>query len=342
MTNVYFSKKIDNESIINLFNYCSKDLEKRINPKDRIAIKLHFGEKGNSRFVSPKYISNITNELKKYNHNFFITDTNTLYKGMRVNATEHKKIAREHGFYDIGSDIIIGDGEIGDYEKEIMIKGKLFNKVKIGKYIADSDMIIGISHFKGHTLFGFSGSIKNLGMGCGSRAGKLEMHAKLKPSINDNCTSCGNCLEACLNNAITLDTKASINTELCTGCAKCIAVCNNKAIRALWVDSNEVQERCSEYALGSMKDKKGIFFNFINNVTKSCDCASDSEIICDDIGLVSSIDPVACDKASYDLVYHHNKKDIFKELNQFDGTNIFDYSVSIGLGKKNYNLIKID
>lgn len=339
---VYFSNKIDYEAITNLFEKAHEDLRKKITSKERVAIKVHFGEKGNSRFVPPKYITPVINSLKKYSSNFFITDTNTLYKGMRVNATDQKKIAKEHGFYELGSEIIIADGEIGDYEENVIINGRIFSEVRIGKYLADSDLIIGISHFKGHSLFGFSGSIKNLGMGCGSRAGKLEMHAKLKPAITDNCTGCGNCLEVCLNNAITIeDSKASIDSKLCTGCAKCIAECNSKAIRALWVKRNEVQERCAEYALGAMKNKKGLFFNFINNITRLCDCAPDSEIICEDIGVVSSTDPVVCDKAAYDLVFKKSGKDIFTESNKFDGTHIFDYSEYIGLGKKDYQLIEL-
>jgi uncharacterized Fe-S center protein len=339
---VYFSNKINYHNITTLFKKAHEDLEKKISPKEKIAIKVHFGEKGNSKFVSPEYIAPIINSLKKYNNNFFITDTNTLYKGERVNATNHKKIAKEHGFYELDSKIIIADGEIGDDEKNVVINGKIFPKVKIGKHIANSDMIIGISHFKGHSLFGFSGIIKNLGMGCGSRAGKLTMHAKLKPTINNNCVGCENCLEVCLNNAIKIkNSKASLDSKLCTGCAKCIAECDYKAIRALWVEGNEVQERCAEYALGAMKNKKGIFFNFINNITKLCDCAQDSEIICEDIGIVASLDPVACDKASYDLVIKKIGKDIFKEIHKFNGVPIFDYSENIGLGKKDYKLITL-
>ncbi|MGV8151736.1 MAG: DUF362 domain-containing protein [Candidatus Nanoarchaeia archaeon] len=340
--NVYFSDKADYYSLKELFLKVSGDLENPITLEDRVAIKVHFGERGNSRFVSPKYISPIMDSLKKINNNYFLTDTNTLYKGMRTNATDHKKLAIEHGFGDLGADIIIGDGELGDYEEKVKINGRIFSEVKIGKYISDSNLILAISHFKGHNLFGFSGAIKNLGMGCGSRSGKFAMHSQFKPSVNNNCKSCYLCIDECPSGAIYRSgEKVTLNQEVCIGCAKCIAVCNNKAIRSPWFESKDVIERCSEYALGAMNKKKGIFFNFITDITKHCDCAKDSEIICQDIGIVASLDPVALDKASYDLVIKKTGKDIFKETHGFDGTPIFDYCEKIGLGKKEYKLINL-
>lgn len=343
LSKVYFTKTFDYDAIKNLFNKVYNDFGV-INPKDRVAIKVHFGEKGNTKFVSPEYIKPITDSLKKVNNNFFITDANTLYKGMRVNATDHKKIAKEHGFYELGSEIMIADGELGDYEEIVKIPGRIFLETKIGKHIADSSTIVCISHFKGHDLFSFSGAIKNLGMGCASRAGKLIQHSITKPAVfEERCILCGKCTEACPTNAISLkERSAFINSEICIGCAKCIAVCGNKAIRTSWYRGSEVQKRCAEYALGAMKNKKGMFFNFLKDITKHCDCAKeDSEIICGDIGVVASSDPVACDKASYDLIFKEKGKDIFKELHGYDGTPIFDYSEEIGIGKKDYKLVEL-
>jgi len=341
---VYFAKTFDDEIIRNLFNKVCNDLEKTIILNDRVAIKVHFGEKGNTKFVSPNYIKPIISSLKEINNNFFITDANTLYKGMRVNATDHKKIAKEHGFYELNSEIRIADGELGDYEETIKIPGKIFSDIKLGKYIADSNSIICISHFKGHNLFSFSGAIKNLGMGCASRAGKLIQHSiDFKLAVNENCKLCKKCIVECPVNAITEgDSRVSINPDICIRCAKCVSVCDNKAIRTPWHGSIEAQKRTAEYAFGAMKNKKGIFFNFLNNITEQCDCAKeDSRIICKNIGILASTDPVACDKAAYDLVIKASGKDIFKELHGCDGTPIFDYSEEIGLGKKDYELIEL-
>ena len=338
MTNVYFTNKFDSNSIKELFNKVYSDLE--IRKDERVAIKVHFGEEGNTKFVSPKYIEPIIDSLKKINNNFFITDCNTLYKGMRTNATDHLKLAEEHEFGKLGK-IIIADGEQGDYEETIKINGKIFSEAKIGKHIADSDIIIGISHFKGHELFGFSGSIKNLGMGCASKAGKQLQHSNSKPTINDNCKLCMSCVKMCNYNAIIVDSKLSIDKDICVGCGKCISVCDNKAIRTPFFSSSDTQKRTTEYAL-ALKNKKGIFFNFLNNITKHCDCnKQDSEIVCEDIGIVASIDPVACDKASYDLVFKKMNKDIFKEIHKNDGTLSFDYAEEIGLGEKTYKLIEV-
>ncbi|MFH1607976.1 MAG: DUF362 domain-containing protein [archaeon] len=342
LSKVYFSKKFDSDSIINLFERVHNDLS-QITPNERVAIKVHFGEKGNTRFVSPRYIKPIIDSLNKFNSNYFITDANTLYKGMRVNATDHKQVAKEHGFYDLNSEITIADGELGENEELVKIPGRIFSEVKIGKAIADSSTIIAISHFKGHNLFSFAGAIKNLGMGCASKAGKQSQHSNFKPAVNENCILCRMCINECPVSAIIEEnSKAVINQSICIGCAKCIAVCNNKAIRTHWLGTEETQKRTAEYALGAMNNKKGIFFNFINNVTEQCDCAKeDSRIICKDIGIVASTDPVACDKASYDLVIKESGKDIFKELHECDGTLLFDYAQDIGLGKKEYELVEL-
>lgn len=346
MANVYFTDKFDDDSIRKLFLAVIKEV--KINKKDKTAIKVHFGEKGNTRFVNPEYIKPILAELKKLNNDHFLTDANTLYKGMRTNAKDHLKIAREHGFGRLKTKIIIADGKEGDDYKEVNIDKKIFKKVKIAKEIADSDSLIAISHFKGHALFGFGGALKNIGMGSGSRAGKLEMHSKISPSVDkEKCIGCGMCVKNCNVDAITMDErskKANIDPKKCIGCAKCIAVCPQKAIRIPWHGASEkqVQKRCAEYAFGAVKGKKTVYFNFINNITKGCDCAKDSDIIAKDIGIMASIDPVAIDQASYDLVKKENKKDIFKKVNHVDGKMILKYAEKTGLGKRKYNLVDID
>ena len=349
---IYFTKYFNEENIRRLFLIMLnelKEINKGISDNDVIAVKTHFGEKGNTRFVKPELIKPITDEIKKIsselNCNCFITDSNTLYRGQRLNAKDHVKLAKEHGFDVLGIPIIIADGMYGDEEVDVEINKNIFDNGKIAKKIYEADVMVLISHFKGHMLFGFGGAIKNLGMGCSSRAGKLKMHSKIAPYVkSEKCTGCEVCIKNCAVDAISLKNgKAMINNDKCTGCAKCISVCPQGIIMIPWhgATSNEVQERCAEHAFGAVKNKKLICINFINNITKDCDCLKDSEIIGNDIGIVASLDPVACDKASYDLVKEKHGKDIFIEHNNVDGTHILDYAEEISLGVKEYELIGI-
>ena len=343
--NVYFASEFSANSIRALFERAYRDMPEKLSDGDRVAMKVHFGEKGNTRFVSPQYIRPIIAELKKYTSDYFLTDSNTLYRGSRLTTSDHIKQAHEHGFGALDTRIIIADGETGSEEITIPINKHIFSNVKIAKQIAISDALVVISHFKGHLLFGFGGAIKNIGMGGGSRAGKLEMHSKIKPSVGKGCTGCGNCVEHCPADAITMNgDKAVIDEELCIGCAQCISVCDYDAIQVPWhgARGREVRQRCAEYAYGALLGKKKIFITFINNITKDCDCLADTRLIGKDVGIVASIDPVACDRAAFDLVYqNHGNKDIFKEVTNVDGTQILDYAEEIGLGTQSYGLIGI-
>ena len=340
---VYFSKNITEENIEKLSEIIFSKIEKiKGNPK--VAIKVHFGEELNTRFVPPKYIKPITNSIKKRTKNYFITDTNTLYSGMRSKTNTHMELANRHGFGKLESEIIIADSGL---ENEVKIKTNLpwFDEVGIAKKIAESDMILGISHFKGHDMFSFGGTIKNLGMGCSSRSAKLKMHAGIYPPINENCVLCGGCVKICPANAISInEEKLIIDRNLCLGCGLCIGYCTQKAIEVPWesVVREELFEKCAEHAFGAIFNKKGIYFNYAYNITSKCDCAKDSPIIGEDIGILVSTDPVACDKAAYDLNFKKNKEDIFLREKGFAGTHIFAYAEKIGLGKTNYRLIKID
>ncbi len=341
---VFFSEKFEPTVIKILFEKACQCENGDIQKADRTAIKVHFGEKGNSRFVPPRSIKPVVDALKAMNSDFFLTDANTLYRGMRLNATDHLKIAMKHGFGALGTRIVIADGELGDEEENIEIRKEIFSHVKIGRQIAKADAIVAISHFKGHILFGFGGALKNIGMGSGSRAGKLEMHSKLKPSVSAACISCGQCVENCGVNAIRIGAdQAIIEEDRCIGCAKCIALCKEGAIAIPWSGATrvEVQQRCAEYAYGALLGKKCVCLTFINNITRDCDCLADSEIIGKDIGIVCSTDPVACEQAAYDLVLARHGSDIFRKATGVNGLHIIDHAETIGLGKKEYTLIRI-
>jgi hypothetical protein len=243
------------------------------------------------------------------------------------------------------AEIVIADGERGTEQVEVEIGKTIFSKVKIAKAIAEADAIVAVSHFKGHMVFSFGGAIKNIGMGCGSRAGKLEMHSKIKPSVKANCIECGQCIEQCPVGALSSENgKTRIDQERCIGCAGCIAVCESEAIEIPWdgTTSHECVERCVEYAFGAVKGKQRICVTFMNHITKHCDCMCDSRLIGEDVGIVSSVDPVACDQAAYDLVLKkHGGMDIFMEVTGIDGRHQLAYAERIGLGMRDYSLVEI-
>lgn len=343
MPKVHFSRQITGEKIKELFEKALNDTGGKIKPHDRIAVKVHFGEQGNTKYVSPENVKPVLDCLAARNENFYLTDANTLYRGKRMNARDHLKIAEDHGFFTLGVPIIIADGDEGRDEETVLVNRPIFRKVRIAGEIARSDALVAVSHVKGHMLFGFGGAIKNIGMGSGSRAGKLEMHAKIKPSINSKCVACGRCVEFCPADAISQGgNRYVLNQELCQGCATCIAVCEHKAVEIPWSASTgeEVQERCAEYAFGAVKGKTVVCINFMNHITKDCDCMSDSRIIGQDTGVVASVDPVACDQASYDLIRKKHRKDIFQKATKVDGTHILEYSQRIGLGIRCYHLVE--
>ncbi|MGM5482850.1 MAG: DUF362 domain-containing protein [Nanobdellota archaeon] len=310
----------------------------------RTAVKLHFGEKGNTRYVNPNHVKILMDVLREKTGDYFLTDTNTLYRGMRTNATDHKKIAYEHGFANLGAPIIIADGEYGDDEKNVKINKKHFQKAKLGREIYEAETMMVISHFKGHVLYGFGGALKNLAMGCASRAGKLAMHSKISPVVGEGCVKCGICAENCDVNAIEIGPNGAQITDDCIGCAQCIAVCPEGVIKVPWHGATpyEAIERGAEYAYATTLNKPCVYFTFVNNVTRECDCLSDSELISEDVGVLAGFDPVAIDKAAYDLLKEKNQdKDVFKESGNPDGLRIIDYAQELGVGTKDYTLERI-
>lgn len=273
------------------------------------AIKIHFGEPGNLAYIRPNYVKKIVDMIKGLGGIAFLTDANTLYVGRRANAVDHIEAAMENGFnpLSVGCNVIIADGLKGTDYKEIQVNGKHCKTAKIGSAVADSDIIISMNHFKGHEMTGFGGALKNLGMGCGSRGGKLEMHSASKPAIEQTrCTSCGQCIKNCSQLAISLDNnkKAQIDYDKCIGCGQCIAMCMFGAVEARWDESCEIiNEKVAEYTYAVVKDKACFHINFMMNISPNCDCwVNNDAAIVPDIGIAASFDPVALDKACIDMV----------------------------------------
>ncbi|MBU0757365.1 MAG: DUF362 domain-containing protein [Nanoarchaeota archaeon] len=349
MTDVYFFETKDKEDILKkipmLFDRAFKGLVKT---GDFTAVKVHFGELGNKTHVDYRYAKEIVKKVKSCGAKTFVTDTNALYKGNRHNSVDHLENARAHGFTHENLDcpVIIADGLHGHSSCEVEINKKHFKTVKIGSEICEADSIIFSTHFKGHMAAGFGGSIKNICMGCASRAGKQQQHSSIKPEVEqEKCIKCRACGRYCPEDAITYEEgPALINQDKCVGCNECVAACPTGAIEVRWDSSrSDFQEKMAEYAYGGIFGKRVGFINFLFNITKDCDCFSDAgKPIIDCIGVLASTDPVAIDQACLDLVKKRTGKDnIFEELHGFDNTVQLRHGEEIGLGKREYKLIHV-
>lgn len=320
-----------------------------IRPNTKVAVKMHFGEESNTGFVKPEYLRIICDRISAQGATAFIADTNTLYRGRRTNSTDHLALAHEHGFIrqTTGAEVIVPEDNKENII-DVLINQKFIKAAKLTRIFVDADAIVGVSHFKGHIITGFGGALKNIGMGCAAREGKLQQHADVAPIVyEEKCTGCGECEKACPVKAIVIQkNKSVINGSKCIGCATCIAVCPYLAIDVPWGSGAEtIQEKMIEYALAVLKNKKSKtgFLNFAIKITKECDClAKDDPRVAPDIGILASVDPVSIDQASFDLVNQACGRDIFKELHpQRDGAKQLKYAHKLGLGNLDYELIEL-
>lgn len=271
------------------------------------AIKIHFGEYGNLAFLRPNYAKVVADYVKELGGKPFLTDCNTLYVGSRKNALDHLDTAYVNGFSPLqtGCHVIIGDGLKGTDEQLVPINLPYVKEAKIGQAVMDADVFISLTHFKGHETAGFGGTLKNIGMGCGSRAGKMEQHCDGKPHVNQSgCVGCGACTRICAHEAASVtDGKASINQDKCVGCGRCLAVCPKNVISANFSDSVKMLNyKIAEYSYAVCKDRPCFHVSLICDVSPNCDCHAENDIpIIPNVGMLASFDPVALDQACVDL-----------------------------------------
>ncbi len=339
-------------------------LNEIVAPKDLVAIKIHFGERGNTSYVRPQFVRKIVDEVKKAGGRPFLTDANTLYVGARSNAVDHLQTAIENGFdYSVvNSPLIIADGLTGKDYLNVPVNLKHCREVKIGSAVALADAFIAVTHFKGHEATGFGGTIKNVGMGCGSRAGKQVMHSDMLPGVKEGkCKACERCHQWCPTGAIAVEElkMAVVDEKACIGCGECTVTCPHGAISINWKNNmkDAIQEKMAEYAVGVLHNKRGKagFITFLTNITPDCDCYNFSDApVVRDIGVLASLDPVAIDQACADLVNRErglpgSKLEGREEVNDkftalypdIDWTRQLAYGEEIGLGSRSYELVVI-
>lgn len=325
------------------------------------AIKIHFGELGNLAFLRPNWARVVVDQVKELGGRPFLTDCNTLYVGSRKNALDHLDTAYVNGFSPFSTDchVIIADGLKGTDETYVPVNGEYVHEAKIGRAVMDADIIISLNHFKGHEGTGFGGALKNLGMGCGSRAGKMEMHSAGKPNVDQAaCIGCGICRRNCAHDAITITNhKASIDHNKCVGCGRCIGACPKDATRPAEDESNDILNRkIAEYALAVVQGRPQFHISLVIDISPFCDCHADNDApILPDVGMFASFDPVALDQACADacmklapipnsrltdnpkvsedpFINNHPTTDWRSQLEQGE---------KIGLGQREYDLVVI-
>lgn len=335
-----------------------------IDMKDKYAaIKIHFGEPGNLAFLRPNYAKVIADVVKELGGKPFLTDCNTLYVGRRKNALDHLDAAYENGFspFSTGCHVLIADGLKGTDETVVpLADGKLVKEAKIGQAIMDADVFISLTHFKGHEATGFGGALKNIGMGCGSRAGKMEQHNSGKPEVDpQKCRGCRVCARNCAHDAIHFEQggKAHIDHSKCVGCGRCLGACNFDAIYNENASANdELNIKIAEYTAAVVRGRPCFHVSLVMDVSPYCDCHGENDLpIIPDVGMFASFDPVALDVACADACNHmpviagsmldkkpHTHQDHFTDTHPETNWRVcVERAEEMGLGTSNYELIEV-
>ena len=327
-----------------------------------VAIKMHFGEPGNLAFLRPNWAKAVADFVKERGGKPFLTDCNTLYVGGRKNALDHLDSAMLNGFNPMttGCQILIADGLKGNDEVEVPVAGGEYVKnAKIGRAVMDADVFISLTHFKGHETAGFGGCLKNIGMGCGSRAGKMEQHNAGKPHVEQEaCIGCGQCRKICAHGAPIIENrKAHIDHDKCVGCGRCIAVCPKNAVQINWDETTtNLNRKIAEYTKAVVDGRPCFHIALVIDVSPNCDCRSENDMpIVPNVGMFASFDPVALDMACVDAVNAQtplrgsaadggegHAHDHFQRIHpDTDWRSCLEHGEKLGIGTREYELIKI-
>ncbi len=334
-----------------------------------VAIKMHFGEMGNLSYLRPNYAKAVADLVRELGGKPFLTDCNTMYPGSRKNALEHLACAWENGFTPLsaGCPILIADGLKGTDDVAVPVAGgEYIREAKIGRAIMDADVFISLTHFKGHEITGFGGTIKNIGMGCGSRAGKKDQHANGQPTIDPAlCRGCRRCERECANNGLQFDASArkmTISTANCVGCGRCLGACNFDAISfADRTAARDLNYRMAEYTKAVVDGRPNFHISLVLDISPNCDCHCENDApILPDIGMFASFDPLALDQACVDaclaaeplpnsqlsdnmhsaaFVDHHDH--FQNNAPETEWKSCLEHAEKIGLGTRSYELIRV-
>ncbi len=289
---VYFTKDISSEALIKIYETLGRELN------GKVGVKISTGEPGGHNFLNPKLIEPLVSKLGGT-----IVECCTAYGGKRQDPKEHWKAIKDHGFFDIAPCDIMD--EFG--EKSIPIEGGRHLKEDIvGEHIDSYDSFLLLSHFKGHTMGGFGGALKNMSIGMASTKGKLNIH------------SAGTSLdqEYVWSHLPAKDDFLESMAEACKG------------------------------VIDYVGEDNLLYISVANNLSVDCDCDSNPATPkMADIGIFASTDPVALDQACYDAVINSTdpgKADLIERMNSRHGIHTVEEAFRLGLGNREYNLVSID
>lgn len=273
-----------------------------VDPQGNVAVKISTGESEQSNHLRPEFIAPLVKDV-----NGTLVECNTAYAGNRNTTEKHRKAIAERGYEKIAVvDIMDADGSM----PLPMQDSTYFNDDLVGKHLASYDFMVNLAHFKGHQMGGFGGVLKNQSIGIASSEGKTRIHTA---------------------------GKTDIPSELWNNLPEQDQFLESMAGAAQAVDTY-------------FKGKKGIvYINVMNNMSIDCDCNGHPEAAkLKDMGILASLDPVALDQACLDLVFNHastegdDSKPLIERINRQHGTHIVDYAEKLGLGSKQYKIVKID
>ena len=267
---VYFTKKIDAESLIKIYKLVNENIF------GKVAIKLHTGEKNGPNILPRDMVQKFMAQIPDST----VVECNTLYHGDRYTTEDHRETLKINGW-------TFSDVDIMDENEEVVnfpVNGGLHLKeVAMGGHLANYDSLIVLTHFKGHTMGGFGGSLKNIAIGCASgHVGKAQVHGlDLNNLPGDD-----------------EDDKWPLG----------------EYFMELMADSGKAT--CDHFG------KNIIFINVMRRMSVDCDCAGveAEEPTIADIGICASTDILAIDQACCDLVYSAlHGKDLIERIETRQG-----------------------
>jgi len=351
---VYFIRTGEGESDASMGEkaaklYVEADFASQLEADRMVGIKQHLGERGGTGYLKPPIARRFAELVKEAGAKPFLIETSTLYRGNRGTAVDYLNLSHEHGFTHeaVGCPVIMADGLVGASHVWVPINGKHYERVPIASDAFHVFALVVLTHVTGHGGAGMGASIKNVGMGLASRAGKLDQHHGDIPIIDKaKCTACGTCERFCPADAITVKKVAVIDKKKCIGCGECLAVCPFQAVGFKWAETTQrLNEKMVEHALAVKMTHEGrmCHFNFMTHMTADCDCfGADHDVPFPDIGIVASDDIVAVDQAVADIAKKELGKDLFRTFQpQADYTSQLTYGEAVGLGSREYELIEV-
>ena len=359
---VFFFKYDSGKTYLRGLRILFSKVSHAISPGDSVAVKVHMGEYGGSTYLRPALVRRVCDLIKEVGGKPFVTDTTTLYPAKRFTANEYLATAAFNGFTkeSLDAPVVIADGEEGYDGEWVDISRQVsdcsLNKVKVAREILKADSLIFLSHFKGHELSGFGGSIKNVAMGCVTKESKAAQHRVNRGEIDlDKCNGCGDCVEVCRFKALSVVNEKVVRDDTrCMNCNQCLYLCPQKAYYLPAGAKEKFQIYLAHAADGVLSRfrNKVAFINFVQDVTPLCDCAVPSGLpIVSDIGILASTDMVAVDKASLDLIARAKAIGKYSEiaspdiLGKIHGTDCLVQirtAQEIGLGNMIYELCEVD